>query len=122
MKTKYNISLFFLIVVCFLVTGNYRSNTASDSEYIPQERIDFDGTYSENGLAKRVIKELKEDEILSALMTNQSIYVAQNGSTIILKGEVPDKYTMHRVVNIAKKVEGGTNIDLSQITINFSQK
>ncbi len=115
MGLKSNFYLTALMLAFFLVIGTCKNITASNLSSIPQERLGSNGGYNQNALAQRLTKALKEDRVLFALMSRKDIYVAQSGSKVILKGIAPDKYSMMRIVNIARNLEGVTEIDVSQV-------
>ena len=84
------------------------------SSSIALERTGIDGEYDSSGLAKRVAKALAQDSALSDIST---VYVAQNDNKIILKGTVPDTNLRDRLMTVAQKVRGVSEVDMSQISI-----
>ncbi len=125
MKLRYGlvpIKSLILILVSFLIVSGYKKITTEELSKIPKERIGIDGRYTESGLATRITQSLREDEILLALDYDNSVYVAQTGSKIVLKGTVPDKYTFERVVNIARATKGVKEVDAEQIIIRQEPK
>jgi osmotically-inducible protein OsmY len=89
------------------------TNTTT-STVIPPERVGLDGTYDESGLAKRVALAFDRDNALDDIET---LWVAQSGSTVVLKGTVPSQQVLDRMAKVAREVEGATSVDLSQAKI-----
>jgi hypothetical protein len=74
----------------------------------------LEGEYDVTGLAKRVAAAFDRDTNLSKIET---LDIAQDGSTILLKGSVPEASVLDHLVEIAEKVDGSKAIDTSQVTI-----
>lgn len=89
-------------------TSNQRNET------IPPERVGLNGEYDQSGLAKRVALAFDDDSTLSDIET---LYVAQTGSTVVLKGKVPNQQILDTMVSIARRVNGSTAVDTTQVTI-----
>lgn len=87
---------------------------ACGEEDIPTERQGPDGEYDQSALAKKVLNAFKDN---SDLGNTSTVYVAQSGSTIILKGTVSNQETLDRMVDIAENVDGVTTVDSSQVTV-----
>jgi osmotically-inducible protein OsmY len=87
-------------------------NTSQQS--IPAERVGLNGEYDQSGLAKRVALAFDED---SNLQDVDTLYVAQTGSTVVLKGKVPDQQLLSQMVSVARGVNGATAVDTSQVTV-----
>jgi osmotically-inducible protein OsmY len=85
--------------------------TSSD---IPPHKVGLDGNFDESGLAKRVVLAFDEDPNVA---DEESLWVAQLQSKVVLKGKVSDQVTLNRVVAIAQGVNGTTEVDASQVTI-----
>lgn len=81
---------------------------------IPPERVGLSGEYDQSGLAKRVALAFDENPNLDDINT---LYVAQTGSTVVLKGKVPNQQILNQMVSVAKGVQGATAVDTSQVTI-----
>ena len=81
---------------------------------IPTERIGLYGEFNLNGIAQRVAKEFEEDPILSDIST---VYVAQEGNAIVLKGTISDSSLLKRMTNIAMNVVGVNEVYTSQVAI-----
>ncbi len=87
-------------------------STATES--VPPERQGLNGEYDQNGLAKRVALAFDEDGRFDDI---DSLYVAQTGGTVVLKGEVPSQETLDELVEIAKGVSGATDVSSDQVTV-----
>lgn len=83
-------------------------------ESIPPERVGLNGEYDQSGLAKRVAKAFDEDGTLDDLET---LWVAQTGGAVVLKGKVPSQDYLNKAVSIAQGVDGATSVDTSQVSI-----
>ncbi|TVQ43369.1 MAG: BON domain-containing protein [Gloeocapsa sp. DLM2.Bin57] len=83
-------------------------------EAIPPERVGLDGEYDQSGLAKRVVLAFDDDPQLDDL---ERLWVAQTGTTVVLKGEVPSQDYLNKAISIAKGVEGATAVDSSQVKV-----
>lgn len=81
---------------------------------VPPERLGLDGQYDESGLAKRVALALDDDPDMGDVDT---VYIAQRGSTVVLKGKVPDKELLNRIATVARKVHGATGVETDQVDI-----
>ncbi|MBD2245693.1 BON domain-containing protein [Nostoc sp. FACHB-888] len=86
--------------------------TATQS--IPPERVGLSGEYDQSGLAKRVALAFDQDPQLDDVNT---LWVAQTGSTVVLKGKVPSQDILNKMVSVARSVHGATNVDTNQATI-----
>lgn len=84
------------------------------SERIPPERLGLDGEYDPSGLAKRVALAFDNEMGLDDIET---LFVAQTGSQVVLKGKVPSQDLLDRMISIAQKVNGATSVDSRQVTI-----
>ncbi|MBD1840987.1 BON domain-containing protein [Coleofasciculus sp. FACHB-64] len=90
------------------------TGTASSSETIPPERVGLTGEYDQSGLAKRVALAFDQDPDLDDINT---LYVAQTGGTVVLKGQVPSQQILNQMVSVARSVEGATGVQTDQVTI-----
>lgn len=90
------------------------STTNAHDAQIPPERLGLNGEHDQSGLAKRVALAFDEDGRFDDI---DSVYVAQTGSTVVLKGDVPDQDTLDSLVEIAKDVTGATNVSSDQVTV-----
>jgi osmotically-inducible protein OsmY len=83
-------------------------------EEIPLERVGLNGEYDQSGLAKRVALAFDEDSQFDDI---DSLYVAQLGSTVVLKGQVPSQEILDEMVAIASEVSGATDVNTDQVTV-----
>ncbi|MBD1868335.1 hypothetical protein H6F88_06645 [Oculatella sp. FACHB-28] len=86
----------------------------SSTQSIPPERVGLDGQYDESGLAKRVAAAFDDDPSLDDIDT---LYVAQTGGTVVLKGKAPSQQILSKMATVAKGVRGASAVDTSQVTI-----
>ena len=83
-------------------------------ESIPLERVGLSGEYDQSGLAKRVALAFDEDSRFDEI---DSVYVAQTGSTVVLKGEVPSQEILDGLVEIARGVSGTQDVVSDQVSV-----
>ena len=83
----------------------------AESGNIPAERVGLNGEYDQSGLAKRVAQAFDEDPELDDINT---LWVAQTGGTIVLKGKAPGNLLPH-MSSVARGVDGTTDVDYSQV-------
>lgn len=81
---------------------------------IPPERMGLRGEYDQSGLAKRVALAFDQDPAVTDIDT---VWVAQTGSTVVLKGQVPSRELLQKLVAIARTVKGATSVEVDQVTI-----
>lgn len=84
------------------------------TESIPPERMGLSGEYDQSGLAKRVALAFDEDPDLDDIDT---LYVAQTGSTVVLKGKVPHQQILKKMISVAQSVDGAIDVETSQVEI-----
>lgn len=84
------------------------------SESTPPERVGLNGEYDQSGLAKRVALAFDQDSEIADIDT---LWVAQTGGTVVLKGTVPDQPTLDKMVGIAQGVSGATDVATDQVTV-----
>jgi osmotically-inducible protein OsmY len=87
---------------------------SSDAETIPPERVGLNGEYDQSGLAKRVALAFDQDGQLDDVDT---LWVAQLGTTVVLKGTVPSQDFLSKAVEIAKGVSGATDVATDQVSV-----
>jgi osmotically-inducible protein OsmY len=87
-------------------------STATQS--IPPERLGLNGEYDQSGLAKRVALAFDQDSQLDDINT---LWVAQTGGTVVLKGKVPNQEILNKMVSVARSVNGATGVETTQVTI-----
>jgi osmotically-inducible protein OsmY len=84
------------------------------SNDIPPERVGLSGEYDDSGLAKRVALAFDENGELADVDT---LWVAQTGSTVVLKGNVSSQDILDRAVSIASGVSGASNVSSDQVSV-----
>lgn len=83
-------------------------------ESIAPERLGLQGEYDQSGLAKRVALAFDEDGSFDDI---DSLYVAQTGSTVVLKGSVPSQDILDQLVQVAQGVTGATDVQSDQVSV-----
>ena len=78
---------------------------------IPLERIGEDGNYDLNGLAKKVKSALENNPEF------ENVYVAQNGSTVVLKGTISNRALLEKMRKTAEEVKGATKVDTTKVEV-----
>lgn len=73
---------------------------------IPAEKVGLDGEFDESGLAKRVAKALDDAGIADSV----GLWVAQTGSTVVLKYNPDAEASLARAKDVAGKVDGATSV------------
>ncbi len=81
---------------------------------IPPERVGLHGEYDQSGLAKRVAQAFDAEPDLA---DNERVWIAQTGSIVVIKGDVPNQYELNKMINIAQKVSGATGVDITQCKV-----
>lgn len=81
---------------------------------IPPERVGLNGEYDQSGLAKRVALAFDQDSQLEDINT---LWVAQLGTTVVLKGSVPSQGVLSKMVEVANNVNGATAVDTNQVQV-----
>lgn len=82
------------------------------------EYMGFEGEYDPNGLAKRVAAAFDRDPNIKHIDT---LGIAQDGSTIILTGSIPNQSILSHVEAVAAKVDGTKAVDLRQVEIKAQE-
>ncbi|MEY3827813.1 MAG: hypothetical protein RLZZ148_2634 [Cyanobacteriota bacterium] len=80
----------------------------------PAAKVGLNGEFDESGLAKRVVLAFDEDPNLA---DEDKLWVAQTGGTVVLKGTVSDQATLTKMVSVASKVSGATDVNTDQVTV-----
>lgn len=75
---------------------------AAEENSIPPEKVGLDGKFDESGLAKRVALALDEANISDDV----GLWVAQKGSTVVLKYNEDAKSILSQAERVAKGVDG----------------
>ncbi|MBD1923785.1 BON domain-containing protein [Microcoleus sp. FACHB-831] len=100
------------------LTGEYdwylREKAGMHKPPTPPEYMGFEGEYDANGLAKRVAAAFDKDPDIGNVET---LEIAQDGGTIVLKGTVPGEAVLSHIEEVAAKVDGTKALDTSQVTI-----
>jgi osmotically-inducible protein OsmY len=109
---KTNFIIITLLMTLVPLVGCNHTNLGTGTT--PQERVGLDGEYDQSGLAKRVVQAFKEDANLAGIET---VYVAQTGSKIVLKGTAPNADVLNQMVSVAQTVEGVSQVETSQVTV-----
>lgn len=81
---------------------------------VPAERIGLNGEYDQSGLAKRVAAAFDQD---SSVADIETVWVAQTGGTVVLKGEAPSQDQLNRLIEIANEQNGAVAVNAEQVTI-----
>lgn len=90
------------------------ARAASGGESIPPAKVGLNGEFDDSGLAKRVALAFDEDDAIDDIET---LWVAQLSSKVVLKGKVPSQQILNKIVSVASKVDGATEVDTSQVTV-----
>ncbi len=85
---------------------------AAKEKSIPPEKVGLDGNFDESGLAKRVAKALDDANISDSV----GLWVAQRGSTVVLKYNDDAKTVLAKAEQVAKGVEGATGVETAPNT------
>lgn len=91
-----------------------QAQPAAGGQTIPPERMGLNGEYDQSGLAKRVAQAFDANPDVADIET---VYVAQHGTTVVLKGTVPDQAIVNKLVTIAKGVKGASGVETDQVTV-----
>lgn len=91
-----------------------QAQPAASAQTIPPERMGLNGEYDQSGLAKRVAQAFDANPDVADIET---VYVAQLGTTVVLKGTVPSQEIVNRLVTIAKGVKGATGVETNEVTV-----
>ncbi|MEG4148741.1 BON domain-containing protein [Microcoleus sp. Pol12B5] len=91
-----------------------QSQPAASAQTIPPERMGLNGEYDQSGLAKRVAQAFDANPDVADIET---VYVAQLGTTVVLKGTVPSQEIVNKLVTIAKGVKGATGVETNEVTV-----
>jgi hypothetical protein len=82
---------------------------------IPPERVGLNGEYDQSGLAKRVALAFDQNPEIDDIDT---VYVAQRGDTVVLKGKVPNQTILQKLTAVAKNVHGATGgVETDEVAI-----
>ena len=92
-----------------------QAQPAASAQTIPPERMGLNGEYDQSGLAKRVAQAFDANPDVADIET---VYVAQQGTTVVLKGTVPSQEIVSKLVTIAKGVKGATGVETNQVSVS----
>ena len=81
---------------------------------IAPERVGLNGEYDQSGLAKRVALAFDEDSTLDDVET---LWVAQLGTQVVLKGKVPSQDILNNAIQVARSVNGATDVTTAEVTV-----
>jgi osmotically-inducible protein OsmY len=87
-------------------SGKIAVAAAAKKKNIPPEKVGLDGQFDESGLAKRVALALDEANISDQV----GLWVAQTGSTVVLKYNPDAESILSQAKQIAKGVDGATEV------------
>jgi len=90
-----------------------QSPATTSQATIPPERVGLNGEYDQSGLAKRVAKAFDD----AGFDDHQTVWIAQTGTTVVLKGKCPDQEVLNKMVAIAKGIKGAGAVETNQVTI-----
>jgi osmotically-inducible protein OsmY len=81
---------------------------------VAPERVGLNGEYDQSGLAKRVALAFDEDAAIADIDT---LWVAQTGGAVVLKGTAPSQDVLDQMVALASGVSGATEVNTDGVTI-----
>jgi osmotically-inducible protein OsmY len=90
-----------------------KTGAPAQGQPIPPERVGLDGSYDQSGLAKRVAKAFDDGNVDD----HSTVWIAQHGATVVLKGKVHSKDALTALVAIAKKVDGAQAVETDQVEV-----
>lgn len=88
-------------------SGKVNVAAVAKSNSIPPEKVGLDGKFDESGLAKRVAKALDDAGISDSV----GLWVAQSGSTVVLKYNSDAESVLSKAEQVAKGVEGASAVN-----------
>ena len=80
----------------------------------PPEYMGLEGEYDQLGLAKRTAVAFDREPELKNIET---LSIGQNGSTIVLKGTMPNQSLVSQLKALAAKVDGTKAVDVTQVKV-----
>ena len=87
--------------------GDVNVSAAAKENSIPPEKVGLDGNFDESGLAKRVAKALDD----AGISDNVGLWVAQTGSTVVLKYNPDAESVLPKAEQVAQGVEGASGVN-----------
>ncbi len=88
-------------------TPSFTVSQVAESKSIAPEKVGLDGEFDESGLAKRVAKALDDANISDEI----GLWVAQSGSTVVLKYNPDAEASLAQAKQVAMGVEGATSVE-----------
>ncbi|WP_019507220.1 hypothetical protein [Pleurocapsa sp. PCC 7319] len=86
--------------------GKVSVKAAAKENKIPPEKVGLDGQFDESGLAKRVAQALDEAGVSDSV----GLWVAQTGSTVVLKYNPDAESILSKAEQVAKGVDGANAV------------
>lgn len=86
--------------------GKVSVKAAAKENDIPPEKVGLDGQFDESGLAKRVAQALDEAGVSDSV----GLWVAQTGSTVVLKYNPDAESVLSKAEQVAKGVDGANAV------------
>lgn len=80
----------------------------------PPECMGIEGEYDPSGLVKRVAIALDQDPLVEEIET---LEIVQIGRSIVFKGSIAEDSALQRMVQLASKVDGTDQVDISEVTV-----
>lgn len=80
----------------------------------PPEFMGVEGEYDQSGLAKRVALALDQS---SDIQDVETLSIVQQGCKISFLGKAPNQHLIDRVVDVARRVDGTREVDVSQVVV-----
>ena len=90
------------------------SAAPATTQSIPPERLGLNGEYDQSGLAKRVALAFDENSQLGDIDT---LWVAQTGGMVVLKGKVPSENILNKMISVAASVRGAKGVNTDEVTV-----
>jgi osmotically-inducible protein OsmY len=87
--------------------GKVNVSAAAKQNSIPPEKVGLDGKFDESGLAKRVAKALDD----AGISDQVGLWVAQTGSTVVLKYNPDAEDVLAQAEKVAQGVEGASAVN-----------
>jgi osmotically-inducible protein OsmY len=87
--------------------GKVDVKASASKNSIPPEKVGLDGKFDESGLAKRVAKALDDAGISDSV----GLWVAQTGSTVVLKYNPDAEGVLAQAEKVAQGVEGASGVN-----------
>ena len=87
--------------------GQVDVSASAKENSIPPEKVGLDGNFDESGLAKRVAKALDD----AGIADNVGLWVAQTGSTVVLKYNPDAQSVLSQAEQVAQGVEGASAVN-----------